>query len=124
MNVVDSSGWLEYFGNGPNANFFAPVIRATDALIVPTLCLYEVHKRVIEQRGEEDALAAIAWMSAGLIVDLTKEIALNAALLSRTHKLAMADSVILATARAYDAELWTQDVHFANIEGVRYIEKK
>lgn len=124
MNVVDSSGWLEYFGNGPNANFFAPVIRATDALIVPTFCLYEVYKRVVEQRGEEDALAAIAWMSAGLIVDLTKEIALNAALLSRAHKLAMADSVILATARAYDAELWTQDVHFANIEGVRYIEKK
>lgn len=124
MNVVDSSGWLEYFGNGPNANFFAPVIRATDALIVPTFCLYEVYKRVVEQRGEEDALAAIAWMSAGLVVDLTKDIALNAALLSHTHKLAMADSVILATARAYDAELWTQDVHFANIEGVRYIEKK
>ncbi len=124
MNVVDSSGWLEYFGNGPNANFFAPVIRATDALIVPTICLYEVYKRVAEQRGEEDALAAIAWMSAGLVVDLTKDIALNAALLSRAHKLAMADSVILATARAYDAELWTQNVHFANIEGVRYIEKK
>lgn len=60
MNVVDSSGWLEYFGNGPNANFFAPVIKKTDALIVPTICLYEVYKRVAEQRGEEDALAAIA----------------------------------------------------------------
>ncbi len=124
MNVVDSSGWLEYFGNGPNANFFAPVIKKTDALIVPTICLYEVYKRVAEQRGEEDALAAIAWMSAGLIVDLTKDIALNAALLSRAHKLAMADSVILATARAFDAELWTQDVHFANLAGVHYIEKK
>lgn len=123
MSWTRQAGW-NISATDRMRTFFAPVIRATDALIVPTLCLYEVHKRVIEQRGEEDALAAIAWMSAGLIVDLTKEIALNAALLSRTHKLAMADSVILATARAYDAELWTQDVHFANIEGVRYIEKK
>lgn len=124
MNVVDSSGWLEYFGRGPNTAFFAPIIKDTEALIVPTICLYEVYKRVAEQRDEEEALAAVSWMALAQVIDLTKDIALNAAILSREYKLAMADSIILATARAFNATLWTQDAHFAGLEEVHYIEKK
>jgi len=125
MNVIDSSGWLEYFAKGGNSSFFAPAIKDTQALVVPTICLYEVYKRIVGQRDDdEEALAAIAWMATGQIIDLDQEIALSAAILSREHKLAMADSIILATAQAMDATLWTQDAHFAGLEGVKYIEKK
>ncbi len=124
MNVVDSSGWLEYFARGSNTSFFAPVVKATDILVVPTVCMYEVFKRLLAQRGEEGALQAIGIMSLGIIADLTQEIAVNAAHISSEFKIAMADSIILATARAYDATLWTQDADFQGIGGVQYIEKK
>jgi predicted nucleic acid-binding protein len=124
MNVVDSSGWLEYFGKGPNGEIFAPVIISSDQLVVPTISMYEVFKRIVLQRDEEEALSAIGWMTIGLVVDLTEEIALSAAVLSVEHKLPMADSIILATTRAHNATLWTQDAHFENLAGVRYIEKK
>ncbi len=123
MNVVDSSGWLSYFANDENANQFAPVIKATDTLIVPTICMYEVFKRVLAQRGEEAALQAVGIMSLGTSADLTQEIAINAAQISSAHKLAMADSIILVTARTYKAALWTQDADFDGIAGVRYIAK-
>ncbi len=122
--VVDSSGWLEYFTNSGNEKFFAPAIRDTDNLIVPTISLYEVFKRVLAQTGEEDALRAAGIMSLGEVVDLSRELALDAAKISLENKLAMADSLILATARAYNATLWTQDEHFKDIEGVKYIAKK
>jgi predicted nucleic acid-binding protein len=124
MNVVDSSGWLEYFAKDPNTTFFKPVIHNTEALLVPTICLYEVYKRIAAQRDEEEALSAIAWMATGQVIDLDQEIAIQAADLSREHKLAMADSIIYATARAFHAALWTQDAHFAGLEGVKYIEKR
>jgi predicted nucleic acid-binding protein len=125
MNVVDSSGWLEYFTKGENSAYFAPVIHATDALLVPTICLYEVYKRIVAQReDDEEALAAIVWMATAQVVDLNQEIALSAAVISLEHKLAMADSIILSTARHYDAILWTQDANFNGLDGVRYIEKK
>lgn len=123
MNVVDSSGWLAYFANDSNANQFAQVIQAPDTLVVPTLCMYEVFKRIMAQRGEEAALQAIGVMSLGSAVALTQEIAVNAAHLSIFHNLAMADSIILATARAQAAILWTQDADFAGIDGVRFIPK-
>jgi len=123
MNVVDSSGWLEYFARGKNIQFFAATIQETDSLLVPTICLYEVFKRMLSQRGEEEALLAVGIMSLGAIAELTQEIAINAAHISSELKLAMADSIILATARAHDATLWTQDADFAEIEGVMYIEK-
>ena len=123
MNVVDSSGWLSYFAGDRNANQFAPIIQSTDTLIVPTVCTYEVFKRILAQRGEEAALQAVGIMSLGISADLTQEIAINAAQLSHARKLAMADSIILATARANKATLWTQDVDFEGIEGVRYISK-
>ncbi len=120
MNVVDSSAWLEYFADGPNAAFFAPAIAATDKLVVPTLSLYEVFKRVLQQRTEDDALMAIATMQQGTVVDLDAGIALSAARISIDCKLPMADSVMLATARTFEATLWTQDEHFKGLAGIKY----
>jgi predicted nucleic acid-binding protein len=124
MNVVDSSGWLEYFAKGRNASIFAPVLQATATLVVPTICMSEVFKRLLIQSGEEGALQAIGVMSLGMIADLSREIAVNAAHISSEFKIAMADSIILATARAYNATLWTQDAAFEGIRGVKYIEAK
>jgi toxin FitB len=124
MNVVDSSGWLEYFGGGTQAERFAPLIRNTAELVVPTICIYEVFKRIALQRDEEEALKAIGWMTLGHVVELDQETALMAATLSIDHRLPMADSMILATARLLDATLWTEDEHFVGLEGVQYIEKK
>lgn len=120
MNVVDSSAWLEYFASGPNAGFFAKAIEDTQQLIVPTLSLFEVFKRVLEQRGEGDALQAVAVMRQGMVVDLDGAIVLRGAKLSLEYRLPMADSIILATARSYDATLWTQDADFKNLLGVQY----
>jgi len=124
MNVVDSSGWLEYFADGPNADFFAPVIENLARLVVPSIGIYEVFKRVLQQCGEGDALQAVAIMQQGRVVNLDTTIALSAAKISVDLKLPMADSVMLATARAYNATLWTQDSDFKDIEDVRYIEKR
>lgn len=123
MNVVDSSGWIEYLINSPNADFFSAPIRDSENLIVPTICLYEVFKRVLLKLGDDRALKTIGQMSLGIVVDLDRNIAIRAAQISSELKLAMADSIILATARTYDATLWTQDEHFKDLEGVRYIEK-
>ena len=123
MNIVDSSGWLEYFGGTQNGERFAPVIGNNDELIVPTIILYEVYKRVLLQRDEEEALKAAGLMSNFHSIDLTSEIALSAADLSIQYKLPMADSIILATARSQDATLWTQDEHFKGLEKVVYIQK-
>ena len=120
MNVVDSSGWLEYFGDGPNAGFFAPAIESTSELVVPTLSLYEVLKRVFQQRGEGDALQAVALMLQGAIVDLDVDLALSAARLAIDLHLPMADSVMLATAQSHTAVLWTEDAHFDGLPGVEY----
>ena len=123
MNIVDSSGWLEYFANGKNAEIFAPIIIDIEKLIVPTIILYEVFKKVLQQRDETQAIKAIAIMQQGSIVELTNSIAINAAKLSIENKLPMADSIILTTARECDAVLWTQDDDFREIEGVKYIKK-
>ena len=121
MNVVDSSGWLEYFADGANADFFAPAIENVAELVVPSISLYEVFKRVLQQRGEGDALQAIAVMAQGQVVELDMRTALEAARLSHNQKLRMADSIILATARLHEAMLWTQDADFKGIEGVEYV---
>lgn len=123
-NVVDSSGWLEYFINSENAKAFSTPIRDSENLIVPTICIYEVFKRLLLHINENEALTTIGNMFFGTIVELDRFIALNSAQLSIKHKLAMADSIILATARANDAILWTQDEHFKDLDGVKYIEKK
>jgi predicted nucleic acid-binding protein len=123
MNVVDSSGWLEYFANSSNGDVFARIIKQSADLVVPTVSMYEVFKRISLQRDEEEALKAVGLMSFGRVIDLTQEIALAASVLSMEHKLPMADSIILATARAEQATLWTQDEHFEGLEGVKYIKK-
>lgn len=123
MNVVDSSGWLEYLADGANADFFAPAVEDVSRLVVPTICLLEVFKSVLRQRGENDALQAIALMQQGKVVDLDAGLALSAARLGLELKLPLADSVVLTTARARDAILWTQDSDFEGLEGVRYIKK-
>ena len=123
MNIVDSSGWLEYFAQGGNAGLFAPVIQETESLVVPTICMYEVFKRILIQRGEENALQAIGVMSLGTIADLTQEIAINAAQISSELKIALADSIILATARKHNAVLWTQNIDFEGLSDVNYIQK-
>lgn len=124
MNVVDSSGWLEFFADGPNADFFAPALQVVDELLVPSVSIYEVFKRVLQQRGEAAALQAIALMQQGSIVDLTAPAALAAARLSVDASLPMADAIILSAARIGGATLWTQDAHFEGMEGVEYISAR
>jgi predicted nucleic acid-binding protein len=120
MNVVDSSAWIAYLTAGPNAAFFAKPIEATNKLIVPVLVLYEVFKRIHRERDEAAALETVAHMMQGRVVDLTANLALEAAELSIEKKLPMADAMILATAQAHDAILWTQDSHFEGIPKVEY----
>lgn len=124
MNVVDSSGWLEYFADGPNADFFAAPIEAIAELLVPTVSLYEVFKRVLQQRGENEALQTLALMQQGTVIELTSTLALQAARISLQERLPMADSMILATAQAHTATLWSQDSDFEHVAGVKYVAKK
>jgi predicted nucleic acid-binding protein len=123
MNVVDSSAWLEYFADESNADFFAEAIENVEALIVPVISIYEVFKRVYQQRGEGDALQSVALMEQGQVIELDTSLALQAAKISIDLKIPMADSIILATAKSYEATLWTQDVDFKGLDGVQYLEK-
>lgn len=124
-NVVDSSGWIEYFADGPNADFFEAAIEDSSALVVPSISIYEVFKRLLaEPSGEEAGLRVVAAMQRGLVVNLDAELALDAAKTSREMKLPMADSIILSTARAHKATVWTQDRDFEGLTDVEYIEKK
>ena len=124
MNLVDSCGWLEYFADGPNANFFAPAIEDVGNLIVPTICILEVFKRVLQQRDEDSALKSVALMEQGKVVDLNDTLALDAARLSLYNKLPMADGIILAVAHAHKALIWTQDADFKGLDGVKYMDKR
>ncbi len=123
MNVVDSSGWLEYFADGPGAEHFAVVLEDLDALVVPTICLVEVAKIVRRERGEHAAFQATAQMELAKVASLDAAVAKLAAGLGVLHKLPLADSIILATARIYGATVWTQDDDFAEIPGVKYFPK-
>jgi toxin FitB len=124
MNIVDSSGWLEYFAEGENAGFFASAIEDIENLLVPVICIYEVFKRLLQLRGIDVAETRIADLYKGQQVDLNAPLALSAAQISVETKLPMADSLILATARNMDATLWTQDEHFKDIPGVKFVKKK
>lgn len=124
MNVVDSSAWLEYLGDGPCAPEFAQVIEKPVELVVPSLTVFEVFKRTFQLKGEATALEAVAVMLQGRVADVSATMALDAARISLNEGLPMADSVILATARSEGAVLWTQDVHFAGLPDVEYREKQ
>lgn len=123
MNIVDSSGWLAYFADEPNAEHFIAPLSDAAALIVPTVILYEVYKVVLRESGEDSALQAAVAMQRGTMVDITANVALAAARLSLEHALPMADSIILATARQYHAVLWTQDADFQDVKDVKYFPK-
>ena len=123
LNIVDSSGWIEYFTDGPNAGRFAGPLSDPDRLVVPTVTVYEVFKVVLRRRGENDALRAAAAMSHGREIPLTNALALEAARLAHRMNLAMADGIILATARLTAAKLWTQDADFEGLANVRYIPR-
>ncbi|MEO6260365.1 MAG: type II toxin-antitoxin system VapC family toxin [Thermoanaerobaculia bacterium] len=124
MIVVDSSGWIEFFADGPHADEFSSRLRNASLVVTPTIAIYEVYKWIKRERSEEDALQAVAAMKKTRIVDLTEEIALLAADLSLAHSLAMADSMMLAVAKTHNAQLMTTDAGFAGIEGVTVFSKK
>jgi predicted nucleic acid-binding protein len=124
MNVVDSSAWLAYFADEPTADFFSQAIEDAELLIVPSVCIYEVFKVIVREKGEDDAFLAIAAMQQGKVVDLDADLALEAAEVGNDEQLAFADSIIYTITQKYNATLWTQDGHFSQKLSVQYIEKK
>ncbi len=124
MNIVDSSGWLAYFADEPNAKHFITPLKDTVSLVIPSVIIYEVFKVVLRETSENEALQAAAAMQKGRVVDLTAMLAIAASKLSLEQGIPMADSIILATAKAFDAVIWTQDSDFKNIAGVKYFPKK
>ena len=123
MIVIDSSGWVEFFTDGALADAYASRLRNLQTVVTPAIVLYEVYKRLKRDLSEDDAVVAISAMQQTLVVDVTSEIALTAADLSLEHGLAMADAMILATARLHRAELVTSDRDFESIPGVTYLAK-
>jgi toxin FitB len=123
MNVVDSSGWLEYFSGGPNAENFSSPLQDHASLIVPAISIYEIFKVVLREAGENEALQSIAAMQKGRVADLSTSLAMSAARLSIQYSLPMADSIIYATAKAYKCTVWTQDSDFENLPGVNFFPK-
>ena len=124
MNVVDSSGWLEYFADSNYADFFADAIEDQQKLLVPAISIYEVYKRLYIQRGRDTALEAIAYMQTGKVIGMDTGIAIEAAEFSAERKVPMADSIIYTVARTNDATLWTQDIDLKGLEGVQYQQKQ
>ena len=124
MNLVDSSGWLEYLTDAPGADFFAPAIEDLRQLVVPQICMLEVVRKIYREKGEQPAIQALAQMRQGRMVGLTDSIILSAARLGLMHRLPLADSVVLATGRTYEALVWTQDSDFEGLDGVRYMPKR
>ena len=123
MNIVDSSGWLEYFSGGSNSEHFLSPLQEPSSLIVPTITIYEVFKVVLREVGENEALQAIAAMEKGTVVELTASIAMNAAKISMQNNLPMADSIIYATAISHNCIIWTQDADFENLQQVKFFPK-
>ena len=124
MNIVDSSGWLAFFADEPNAKHFLLPLKDTTSLVVPAVTIYEVFKVVLRESNENKALQAAVAMQKGKVIDLTATLAIDASKLSLQHSLQMADSIILATAQVFNATIWTQDSDFKNFSGVNYFPKK
>ncbi len=122
MNLVDSSGWLAFFAGTKNAGEFAVPLEASNRLLVPTIVIYEVTKVFLRERGEDTAIIAQAHMQQGTVADLTAELATSAATISLKQHIPMADSIIIATARAFGATIWTQDEHFKGLTEIRYFK--
>ena len=123
MNLVDSTGWLEYFVDGKNAALFAPIIEKTEELIVSPVTIFEIFKKILLEKDEHAAMATVVFMQQARVIEISSMIALQAAKISYEKKLPMADSLIYATARMHDAIVWTQDAHFKSLDGVKYFDK-
>jgi toxin FitB len=119
-NVVDSSGWLEYFADTDRASLFAAAIEDSENLFVPVISIYEVFKKVLRERGEDDALQVASMMQTGQVIDLDSALALEAA----RHPLPLADSIIYAAAMRHEATVWTQDEHFKDLPKVRFFPRQ
>ena len=124
MNIVDSSGWLAYFADEPNAKHFLTPLSDSASLVVPTITIYEVFGVVFRESGENEALQAVIAMQRGTVVDLSAALAIAASKLSLEHNLPMADSIILATAQEFKAIIWTQDLDFKKLSHVKFFPKK
>jgi len=124
MNVVDSSGWIEYLLYGSGADFFEPVIRNADELVVPTISIFEVYRVVLRLKGRDIAADSVSVMTRGRIIELDAELATLSATLAHIEKLSMADAIILATAQEFSATIWTQDADLKRFDNVKFREKK
>ena len=123
MNIVDSTLWLEYFAGSEAGDSISEVIENPNELIVPTITIYEVFKKLLYEKSEDDALYAIAHMKQGKVIDLNDDLSLSAGRISKDRKLPMADSIIYATTLKYNCIIWTQDKHFIGLMYVNYFEK-
>jgi predicted nucleic acid-binding protein len=124
MNIVDTSGWLEYIADSANAVNYEKSILNINELIVPTIVLYEVFKKILNDYNEDKALIITAHMKLGKVIELDESLAINAAKISNEKRLPMADSIIYATAERFSATIYTQDEHFAKLNNVKYFKKK
>ncbi len=124
MNVVDSSCWLEYFEGSNVAELIAAPIEDIESLIVPSITLYEVFKKLLMEKDEDSALLAVAHMKQGQVIELDSDLSIYSAKISREYKLPMADSIIYTTSKKYNCILWTQDKHFKDFKDVKYFEKE
>lgn len=123
MNLVDSSGWLEHLADGKNAKLVTPAIEKTDELIVSTINIYEIYKKILLEKDENSAMQVIGLMQQAKVIEVNSTIAIQAAKLSYEQKIPMADSLIYMTAKQHSAIVWTQDVDFKDLDGVRYFKK-
>ena len=119
LNVVDSSGWLEYLTGSSRSRLFSAAIQDTQNLIVPVISVYEVVKRILRESADDDAKTAIQAMTQGRLVDIDLTLVLDAA----RYGLPLADSLIYATAQRFEATLWTQDSDFEGLPNVRYFAR-
>ena len=124
MNVVDSSGWIEFFVGGPNAGFFETPLNAEDKLLVPSVSVLEVYRYVLRKEGREKALSVAATMGQGRVINLDAGLAIEAAELGASYGLPLADSIIYASALTHEATLWTQDADFEGLDHVEYRRKR
>jgi len=124
MNIVDSSCWLEYFAGSKVGNLVSTAIEDLESLIVPSITLYEVFKKLLIEKDEDSALLAVAHMKQGTVIELDSDLSIYSAKIGKENKLPMADSIIYATNKKYNCILWTQDKHFKDLESIKYFEKE
>ena len=123
MNLVDSSGWIEYLQDTPRADLFANAIEDRIHLLVPTIALFEVHRVLSRSLPADLVKRCLDVMRLGRVLDFTDARAVAAAHIAARHKLAMADSAMYSMALEFDASFWTQDVDYQGLPGVRYQAK-